>query len=45
VAKQSGDDASVVKFTKDNVDHKGVHVSEKLFSKNALRFYSVPAQK
>jgi hypothetical protein len=41
VTKHSGYYASVVKLTKAYFDRKGRRVSEKLFSKIALRVYNV----
>lgn len=41
VSETTGDYASVVKLTKAYFDRKGRDVSEKLFHKNAVRFYRV----
>jgi L-fuconolactonase len=41
VTRTSGDYASVVKLTRAYFDPKGREISEKLFCRNALRFYGV----
>ena len=42
VREMTGDYASVLKLTKSYFDRKGRGVSEKLFFRNAVRFYRVP---
>jgi L-fuconolactonase len=43
VTETTGDYASVVKLTRAYFDGKGRGISEKLFFKNAVKFYRVPA--
>ncbi len=43
VTEQTADYASVVKLTKSYFDAKGRAASEKLFHKNAVLFYQIPA--
>lgn len=42
VTETTGDYASVLKLTRAYFDAKGVGVSKKLFSENAIRFYAIP---
>jgi L-fuconolactonase len=42
VTERTGDYASVLRLTRAYFDAKGRGVSEKLFSKNAIRFYRIP---
>jgi len=43
VTKTTGDYASVLKLTRDYFDPKGSAVCEKLFHRNAVKFYAIPA--
>jgi L-fuconolactonase len=43
VTERTGNYASVVKLTKAYFDRKGRSVSEKLFYRNAIKFYGIPA--
>ena len=43
VTETTGDYASVVKLTRAYFDRKGRGISEKLFFKNAVQFYRIPA--
>lgn len=42
VSKTSGEYASVLKLTRAYLDPKGPEVCEKLFHRNALKFYAIP---
>lgn len=45
VTEATGDYASVLKLTRSYFDKKGADVSAKLFHRNAVKFYAIPAVK